>query len=62
VPSLEWQKSSFSGEPHQECIEVAAAPNEHRCFLRESDAPEIVLATTSARFAALLRVARPQRL
>jgi hypothetical protein len=52
--SLAWQKSSFSGEPHQECIEVAATRNEQRCFLRESDVPEIVLTTTPARLAALL--------
>ncbi|MDT0319414.1 DUF397 domain-containing protein [Streptomyces millisiae] len=43
---------SFSGEPHQECIEVAAGP--HSLLLRESDDPAAVLATRPARVAALL--------
>jgi hypothetical protein len=61
VSSLEWQKSSFSGEPHQECVELAATHAPTRLHLRESDDPITVLTTTPARLAALLRIARQQR-
>jgi Domain of unknown function (DUF397) len=51
-----WQKSSFSGmEPDNNCLELAAFP--HGPALRESDDPAVVLATTPARLAALLRAA-----
>ncbi|MFD5318119.1 DUF397 domain-containing protein [Streptomyces sp. NPDC127098] len=48
----EWQKSSFSDEPHQDCIELATAADS--LLLRESDDPAAVLATRPARVAALL--------
>jgi hypothetical protein len=62
MSSFEWQKSSFSGDPHQNCIEVAATRDNGHCFLRESDQPETVLATTPVRLAALLLAARRQGL
>lgn len=50
---LTWQKSSFSGEPHQNCLELAASPD-GAVHLRESDDPATVLTTTRPRLAALL--------
>ncbi|GAB2921595.1 DUF397 domain-containing protein [Streptomyces mayteni] len=52
MSALEWQKSSFSGEAHQECIQLAAGPSP--LLLRESDDPAAVLTTRPARAAALL--------
>lgn len=55
MSDLEWQKSSFSsGDPNADCLEVAAAPEDH-LHLRESDDPATVLTTTPTRLAALLR-------
>jgi hypothetical protein len=57
----QWQKSSFStGDPSQNCLEVAQAPD-GRLRLRESDEPAVVLTATSARLGALLRRIRTLR-
>jgi hypothetical protein len=54
MSDLDWQKSSYSsGNPDSDCLELARAP-EGRLYLRESEQPTIVLATTQARLAALL--------
>ncbi|MDJ1134843.1 DUF397 domain-containing protein [Streptomyces iconiensis] len=60
--ALNWQKSSFCAEGNN-CLEVTA-PSPHLAGphlairLRESAAPGVVLTTTPARLAALLRVAK----
>jgi hypothetical protein len=51
-----WQKSSFStGDPNQDCVEIARAPQGGEVWLRESEEPGTVLVTTPGRLAALLR-------
>jgi hypothetical protein len=65
VCDLEWQKSSFSGDVHQECIELAAPPHAHtptRIHLRESDDPGTVLTATPAAIRALLSLVRAAKL
>jgi hypothetical protein len=56
-----WQKSSFStGDPNQNCLEVALGLEGHGVRLRESDDPATVLSSTPARLAALLRRLRQE--
>ncbi|MDO0913173.1 DUF397 domain-containing protein [Streptomyces sp. DT2A-34] len=50
---LTWQKSSFSGGPQGECLHVATAPD-GTIRLRESDTPDVILATAPEGLAALL--------
>ncbi|MET8700146.1 DUF397 domain-containing protein [Kitasatospora sp. NPDC004723] len=50
--SSAWQKSSYSGA-NDECIEVRAT--DEVIELRESDDGNVIVRTTPARFAALLR-------
>ncbi|WP_326598467.1 DUF397 domain-containing protein [Streptomyces sp. NBC_01803] len=51
-----WQKSSLStGNPNQNCLEVATAPDSRHIRLRESTSPATILTTTPTRWAALLR-------
>lgn len=51
---LHWQKSTFSdGGDGNTCVEIAATPTTLR--LRESDAPDTELATTTAPLAYLIR-------
>jgi hypothetical protein len=57
VPQLTWQKSSFSGDENNSCLYVAAAPD-GTLRLRESDAPDEILATTPARLGHLIRAVR----
>ncbi|TDC74011.1 DUF397 domain-containing protein [Streptomyces hainanensis] len=52
MAGLEWQKSSFSDSPDQDCIELAIAVDS--LLLRESDDPVAVLPAQPARVAALL--------
>jgi hypothetical protein len=55
MSDFDWHKSSFSsGNPSSDCIEIAAVPD-GGLYIRESDSPDIVLATTPARLASLLR-------
>ncbi|MGP3967042.1 DUF397 domain-containing protein [Streptomyces sp. 6N223] len=59
MSNLTWQKSSFStGDPNQNCLEVAQGPEGHGVRLRESEDPAAVLTTTPTRLAALLRCLR----
>ncbi|TDC27601.1 DUF397 domain-containing protein [Streptomyces sp. 8K308] len=53
MPASPWQKSSFSNEEGN-CVELARATAE-RLLIRESDAPDTVLATNPARLKALLQ-------
>ncbi|MFF3817387.1 DUF397 domain-containing protein [Streptomyces bluensis] len=54
MPELNWQKSSFSGGPDQNCLYMATAPD-GTIRLRESDTPDVILATAPQGLAALLR-------
>ncbi|WP_262061320.1 DUF397 domain-containing protein [Streptomyces sp. STR69] len=53
MTELAWQKSTFSGGPEGECLYVATAPDK-TIRLRESDTPDVVLATGPEGLAALL--------
>ncbi|MEU3736998.1 DUF397 domain-containing protein [Streptomyces sp. NPDC032198] len=53
MTTLDWQKSSFSGD-QANCVYVAA-PQDGTVRLRESDAPETALTTTPEALAALIR-------
>ena len=57
MPELHWQKSSFSGGPEGNCLHIATAPD-GTLRLRESDTPDIVLATAPEEFASLLQHVR----
>lgn len=50
---LTWQKSSFSGGPQGECLYLAPTPD-GTIRLRESDTPDVILATTQDTLADLL--------
>ncbi|MFH9862285.1 DUF397 domain-containing protein [Streptomyces sp. NPDC017202] len=52
MQDLNWQKSSFSGDGSN-CVNVAASPT-GTVHLRESDAPDTVLTTTSPGLRALI--------
>jgi hypothetical protein len=54
MTELAWQKSTFSGGPEGECLYVAPAPDK-TIRLRESDTPDVILATAPKGLAALLR-------
>ncbi|WP_328769994.1 DUF397 domain-containing protein [Streptomyces sp. NBC_00286] len=60
MSELDWQKSTFSGGPQGECVNVALAPD-GTLRLRESDEPSTVLATGPAPLAALLRHLKGER-
>ncbi|MDG4857683.1 DUF397 domain-containing protein [Streptomyces sp. T-3] len=60
MPELDWQKSSFSGGPQGECVNVATAPD-GTIRLRESDEPHTILATNPEGLTALLRHLKQQR-
>ncbi|WNE98507.1 DUF397 domain-containing protein [Streptomyces luomodiensis] len=51
-----WQKSSFSGNAGN-CVYVATGEH-HTVRLRESDEPEVVLATTPATFGGFIRAVK----
>ncbi|MPY63658.1 DUF397 domain-containing protein [Streptomyces spongiae] len=53
MPELTWQKSTFSGGPQGECLYLATAPD-GTLRLRESDAPDVILAAAPEGLAALL--------
>ncbi|MGP4114469.1 DUF397 domain-containing protein [Streptomyces sp. 4N509B] len=62
MSDLEWQKSSLSsGNLNGDCVELAAAP-QGAVWLRESDAPAVVLITSRPRLAALLAHVKAARL
>jgi len=54
MPELNWQKSTFSGGPEGECLNIATAPD-GTLRLRESDTPDETLHTAQRSVAALLR-------
>ncbi|MEU9284882.1 DUF397 domain-containing protein [Streptomyces sp. NPDC048275] len=54
MSELAWQKSTFSGGPQGDCVNVATAPD-GTIRLRESEDPRTVLTTTPDRLTALLR-------
>ena len=58
MTELAWQKSTFSGGPEGECVYVAPAPD-GTIRLRESDTPDVILATGPEGLAALLRHLKP---
>ncbi|MFI7295451.1 DUF397 domain-containing protein [Streptomyces sp. NPDC050121] len=59
MPELHWQKSSYSGGPEGNCLYLA--PTSHGTIrLRESDTPDIILATTPETLSALLQHAKKQ--
>ncbi len=60
MPELNWQKSSFSGGPESNCLYLATTPH-GTIHLRESDAPDVILATAPESLAALLRHVRDAR-
>lgn len=58
MSDLRWQKSSYSsGDPNQNCLEVARASS-GRLHFRESDNPEVILTADPVRWAAFLRLVR----
>jgi hypothetical protein len=57
MPELDWQKSSFSGGPEQNCLYVATTPD-GTIRLRESDAPHVILTAAPEGLAALLHTLR----
>ncbi|WP_329366002.1 DUF397 domain-containing protein [Streptomyces sp. NBC_01483] len=59
MPELDWQKSTFSGGPQGECVNITVTPD-GTIRLRESDEPRTVLATTPEGLAALLHHLRPR--
>ncbi|MFJ8436850.1 DUF397 domain-containing protein [Kitasatospora sp. NPDC094019] len=59
MSELDWQKSSFSGD-QANCVEVRAGDG--LVELRESDDGDVVLHTTPAAFAGLLRAVKADRL
>ncbi|GCB47389.1 DUF397 domain-containing protein [Streptomyces sp. NL15-2K] len=54
MPELNWQKSTFSGGPEGDCLNVATTPD-GTIRLRESDTPDVILATAPAGLATLLQ-------
>ncbi|MFK4065799.1 DUF397 domain-containing protein [Streptomyces sp. NPDC029674] len=50
---MQWQKSSFSGVDAEDCVELAG--HQPHILLRESDAPDAVMAATRASLSALIR-------
>ncbi|MEU7040457.1 DUF397 domain-containing protein [Streptomyces varsoviensis] len=60
MPERQWQKSSFSGgSTNGECVEVAAGLD-GRIRLRESDAPDTVLAADRAAWSAFLKAVKAE--
>ncbi|MFE2535054.1 DUF397 domain-containing protein [Streptomyces sp. NPDC059371] len=59
MPELNWQKSTHSQEASS-CVYLATTPT-GTILLRESDAPETVLATGPRQLAALISALRPVR-
>lgn len=60
MSDLKWRKSSFSTDVHQNCVELAAAPDGIR--MRESDEPDAVIHTSPAALRAFIRAAKAGQL
>ncbi|MGR3938084.1 DUF397 domain-containing protein [Streptomyces sp. BRA346] len=56
----QWRKSSYSGDAANNCVELAHGPDA-AVLLRESDDPDVVIATAPAALRALVRAARAGR-
>ncbi|WP_031478761.1 DUF397 domain-containing protein [Streptomyces bicolor] len=54
MPELHWQKSSYSGGPEGNCLYLASTAD-GTIRLRESDTPDVILATAPEGLAALLQ-------
>jgi hypothetical protein len=54
MSQLVWRKSSFSGGGNGDCIEIATGPD-GLIHIRESDAPDVVAVTTSAKWGAFVK-------
>ncbi|MCZ4515768.1 DUF397 domain-containing protein [Streptomyces sp. ActVer] len=54
MTTIHWQKSTYSGDSSN-CVYVAATPT-GAIHLRESDEPDVVLSTSSARLHELIRI------
>ncbi|MFH8785168.1 DUF397 domain-containing protein [Streptomyces roseoverticillatus] len=52
MSTLNWQKSSYSQEASA-CVHLAVAPS-GEVLVHESDAPDVILATTAARLRPLI--------
>ncbi|MET8134002.1 DUF397 domain-containing protein [Streptomyces sp. NPDC005251] len=59
MPELNWQKSTYSQEASS-CVYVATTPT-GTILLRESDAPEAILATGPRQLGALIAALQPTR-
>ncbi|WP_445520880.1 DUF397 domain-containing protein [Streptomyces sp. NEAU-174] len=57
---LKWRKSSFSADVHQNCMELAVAPD--GLHIRESDEPDAVVRTTPAALGGFIRAIKTGRL
>lgn len=53
---IQWRKSSFSTDAEGNCLELATQGGE--ILIRESDNPEVIVKTTSAKLAAFLTGAK----
>ncbi|MEU4897651.1 DUF397 domain-containing protein [Streptomyces sp. NPDC044780] len=53
---LTWYKSSFSADVHQNCVELATAPDGIR--IRESDEPATVIRTSPATLRSFIRAVK----
>ncbi|WP_116209305.1 DUF397 domain-containing protein [Streptomyces olivoreticuli] len=51
MSEVKWQKSSFSGD-RDECVETGARDGD--IVIRESDAPEVIVTTTPAKWRAFV--------
>jgi hypothetical protein len=54
VPSIQWQKSTYSGDSIN-CVHIAANPTTGTVLLHESDEPGTVLTTSPVPFDHLIR-------
>ncbi|AUA12223.1 DUF397 domain-containing protein [Streptomyces sp. SID8361] len=55
-----WRKSSYSADVHQNCVELAAAPDD--IHIRESDEPNAVIHTSPAALRSFIRAAKATHL
>jgi hypothetical protein len=53
MPETQWQKSTYSGGEGTNCLYVATAPG-GTIRLRESDDPDVIVATTPTGFRSLI--------
>ncbi|MGW1326859.1 DUF397 domain-containing protein [Streptomyces antibioticus] len=53
MPTLQWQKSSYSGDGSN-CVNIAATPT-GSLHLRESDTPDVILTATASSLHTLIR-------